>query len=74
MKLRHNNSTKVKDFFIILFPTGEQILVKSNSWHGLIPYVKYFNDKYEENTVIVSISWWEAFKFILKGRVFDVGK
>lgn len=73
MKLRHNN-TKAKDFFIILFPTGEQVLLKCKSWHGLIPYVKYFNDKYEENTIIVSISWWEAFKFILKGRVFDVDK
>jgi hypothetical protein len=62
-------------FFIIMFPDGEQVLVKSEkSWTGLIPYTKYLKEKFEESTFIIAISWWEAIKFILKGRVFDAGK
>lgn len=74
LKQNKNKKTKAKGFFIILFPTGEQVLIKCQSWHGLTPYIKYFNDEYEENTLIVPIKWWEAIKFILKGRVFNVGK
>jgi hypothetical protein len=58
-----------------MFPNGEQVLVKSqNSRAGLVPYTKYVKDKFDENTVIIAIRWWEAIKFILKGRVFNVGK
>jgi hypothetical protein len=64
-----------KQFFIIMFPNGGQVLVKStNSWTGLIPYTSYVKEEFEENTVAIPISWWEAIKFILKGRVFDANK
>jgi hypothetical protein len=58
-----------------MFPKGEQVLVKSdNSWTGLVLYTEYVKDKFDENTVVIAIRWWEAIKFVLKGRVFDVGK
>ncbi len=58
-----------------MFPDGNQILVKSdNSWSGLIPYIKYLKEDYEEGTIAIAIKRWEAIKFLLKGRVFDVGK
>lgn len=66
---------KFPQFFIIMLPDGNQILVKSDkSWSGLIPYTKYLKEDYEEDTKVVVIKRWEAVKFILKGRVFDVGK
>ena len=66
---------KFPQFFIIMFPDGNQVLVKSsNSWSGLIPYTKYLKEDFEEDTKAVAIAWWEAIKFILKGNVFDVGK
>jgi hypothetical protein len=58
-----------------MFPNGEQVLVRSNnSWTGLIPYTEYVKDKFDENTVVIAINYFEAIKFLLKGRVFDVGK
>jgi hypothetical protein len=72
--MRSNKNKKAKDFFIVMFPTGEQVLLKCQSWSGLTPYLKYFSDEYNENTVAISITWWEAIKFILKGQVFDVSK
>jgi hypothetical protein len=58
-----------------MFPDGNQILVKSSSsWSGLIPYTKYLKEDYEEDTKAIVIKWCEAIKFLLKGRVFDVGK
>lgn len=75
MKQQKKKKYKFPQFFIIMFPDGNQILVKSNkSWSGLIPYTKYLKEDYAEDTKAIVISWWEAIKFILKGRVFDVGK
>lgn len=62
-------------FFIIMFPTGEQVLVKSQkSWTGLIPYTEYIKEEFEEDTFAIAISWWEAIKFIVRGRVFNADK
>lgn len=75
MKQQKKKKYKFPQFFIIMFPDGNQTLVKSNnSWSGLIPYTKYLKEDYEEDTKVVVIKWWEAIKFLLKGRVFDVGK
>lgn len=75
MKEQKKKKRKFPQFFIIMFPNGEQVLVKSdNSWAGLIPYTNYVKDKFDEDTIVIAIRWWEALKFILKGRVFDVGK
>ena len=72
---KKKKSPKFPKFFIIMFPDGNQILVKSeNSWSGLIPYSKYLKEQFEDNTVIIAIRWWEAFKFVIKGRVFNVSK
>ena len=75
MKQQKKKKYKFPQFFIIMFPDGNQILVKSSSsWSGLIPYTKYLKEDYEEDTKAVVIKWWEVIKFLLKGRVFDVGK
>lgn len=72
---KKKKSPKFPKFFIIMFPKGEQVLVKSNnSWAGLIPYTNYVKDKFDDDTIIIAIRWWEAIKFVLKGRVFDVNK
>lgn len=72
---KKKKSPKFPKFFIIMFPKGEQVLVKSdNSWTGLIPYTNYVKDKFDENTVIIAIKWLEAIKFVLKGCAFNVDK
>ena len=58
-------------YFLIKFPNGAEALIKcDNGWVGLNDYIKYFKDKYEESIVAVSITKSEAFKFVLKGRLF----
>jgi hypothetical protein len=58
-----------------MFPDGNQVMVHSKrSWSGLIPYTKYLKEEFEDGTVFVAINWWEAIMFMLKGRVFNVGK
>ena len=75
MTQKKKKKCKFSQFFIIMFPDGNQILVKSTkSWSGLIPYTKYLKEDYEEDTKAIVITWWEAIKFILKGRVFDVSE
>lgn len=72
---QQQKSFKFPKFFIIIFPKGEQVLVKSKkSWAGLIPYIKYLKDEFEDNYLFIPIRRWEAIKFILKGYVFDVDK
>jgi hypothetical protein len=51
-----------------------EALVKVNGWIGLNDYIKYFKDEYDDNILAVSITKWEAFKFFLKGKLFDVNK
>ena len=46
---QQQKSFKFPKFFIIIFPKGEQVLVKSKkSWAGLIPYIKYLKDEFED--------------------------
>lgn len=73
--LAQKKSYKKHAFFIIIFPDGEQALIKGEkSWASLIPYTKYLKEDFEEGTFIVAISWLEAIKFVLKGQVFNVSK
>ena len=58
-------------YFIIKFPNGIETLIKcDNGWIGVTDYIKYFKDKYDEDIVVISITKSEAFKFVLKGRLF----
>ena len=58
-------------YFIIKFPNGVEALVKCNrGWIGLNDYIEYFKDEHAEGIVAVSITKSEAFKFVLKGRLF----
>jgi hypothetical protein len=65
---------KKPEYFIIKFPNGAEALIKVNGWQGCNAYAKYIKDEYDANTVLVSISKWEAFKFFLKGELFNVNK
>lgn len=60
---------KKNKFYIVKFPKGEQVLVKS-SWSGLIPYADYLKDEFTVNTLIIPINRFEVIRFILKGSVF----
>lgn len=66
---KRKSPTKYK-YFIIRFPNGEEALVTSKNWHDLTPFTKYVKDEYDDDTVFVAIRWWEAIKFLLRGRVF----
>ena len=58
-------------YFIIKFPNGIEALIKcDNGWIGVTDYIKYFKDEYNEDIVAISITKSEAFKFVLKGRLF----
>ncbi len=58
-------------YFIIKLPNGAEALIKcNNGWIGLNDYIKYFKDEYDEDIVAISITKSEAFKFVLKGRLF----
>lgn len=75
MTQKKKKKGKFQQFFIIMFPDGEQVLVKSERyWTGLIPYTKYIKEEFEEDTFAIAISWWEAIKFIVRGRVFNADK
>ena len=63
--------TKRNNYFIIKFPSGEEALVKSTGWAGLVPYTNYLKEEFEEGTVAINISRLEALKFILKGKLFS---
>jgi hypothetical protein len=63
-----------KQFFIIKFPDGNEALVKDYGWVGLIPYAQYFKPQYEEEIVLVAVNWFEAIKFILKGKLFNASR
>lgn len=72
---KKKKSPRFPKFFIVMFPDGGQMLIKSQkSWSGLIPYAKYLKDEYDDNTVLIAIRGWEALKFIIKGYVFNVDK
>ena len=62
---------KKPKYFVIKFPNGAESLVKAKGWTGCNAYIKYIKDEYDENTVFISITRWEAFKFFLKGRLFS---
>jgi hypothetical protein len=64
---------KIKNhkYFIIKFPNGAESLVKINGWPGANNYVNYVKDEYCDDTIFVAISRWEAFKFLLKGELFN---
>ena len=62
---------KRDNYFIIRFPNGKEALVKCNGWFGLFPYTNYLKEEFEEDTVAIAISRWEAFKFLLKGKLFS---
>ena len=63
--------TKRNNFFIIKFPNGEETLVKCAGWTGMIPYTNYLKEEFEEGTFVIAISRFEAFKFIMKGKLFS---
>lgn len=66
---------KKPQYFIIKFPNGAEALIKCpNGWIGLDNYIKYFKDEYDDNTVAIAISKWEARKFARKGELFYVNK
>jgi hypothetical protein len=65
---------KKPEYFIIKFPNGAEALIKVKGWKGCDVYAKYIKDEYCDDTVLVSISKWEAFKFFLKGELFHVSK
>ena len=67
-------SVKKPKYFIIKLPNTSEALVKVNGWMGLKDYIKYFKDEYDDNIIAISITKWEAFKFFLKGKLFDVNK
>ena len=61
---------KRKTYFLIKFPNGAEALVKVDGWKGCDAYTNYIKDEFDENTYLVAITRWEAFKFFLKGRLF----
>lgn len=61
-------------YFIIRFSNGEEALVTSNDWYGLTPFTKYLKEEYCDDSVFVAIRWWEAVKFLFRGRVFNANK
>jgi hypothetical protein len=61
---------KKPQYFIIKFPNGAEALIKIKGWAGCNDYINYIKDEYDEDTLLVSISKWEAFKFFLKGKLF----
>ena len=65
---------KKPKYFIIKFPNMHEALIKVNGWYGCNDYIKYIKEEYCDQTVVISISKFEAFKFFLKGRLFDVDK
>ena len=65
---------KKPKYFIIKFPNMCEALIKVNGWYGCTDYIEYVKEEYCDQTMLVSISKWEAFKFFLKGRLFDAGK
>ena len=65
---------KKPEYFIIMFPNGAEALVKIKGWAGCNDYVNFIKDEYDADTVFISISKWEAFKFFLKGKLFHVNK
>ena len=62
---------KKPKYFIIKFPNGAEALVKINGWYGCTAYTEYVKEEYCDDTILISISKWEAFKFFLKGKLFD---
>ena len=71
---KKSKSPKVAKYFIVKFPNGSEALIRCNGWYGLTPYTPYINPQYDENTVLISVRWWEAIKYVLKGRVFNADK
>lgn len=61
---------KKPQYFIIKFPNAAEVLIKIDGWYGCTAYTNYIKDEYDEDTVLISISKWEAFKFFLKGKLF----
>ena len=62
-------------YFIIKLPNGAEALIRrNNGWIGLKDYIKYFKDEYDEDIMVVSITKSEAFKFFLKGELFNAHK
>ena len=61
---------KKPEYFIIMFPNGAEALIKVKGWAGCNAYINYVKDEYDANTIIISISKWEAFKFFLRGKLF----
>lgn len=70
MKKQKSKSPKKKAYFIIRLPNGAEVLIKTRGWYGLTNYISYFKEEYESDIVAISIKWWEALKYVLKGKVF----
>ena len=62
---------KKPEYFIIKFPNGAEALIKVKGWHGCTDYTNYVKDEYDADTLLISISKREAFKFFLKGKLFQ---
>ena len=74
MKMIESRKKPRKNFFIVKFPDGEEMLIKCSSWAGLVPYTRYFNAEYEEKITLVAINWFEAIEFLLKGKIFNASR
>lgn len=65
---------KKPKYFIIKFPNGAEALIKVKGWAGCNDYINYIKDEYDADTLFISITRWEAFKFCLKGNLFNADK
>jgi hypothetical protein len=74
MKKTNKKTIKKPEYFILKFPNMSEALIKVNGWYGCTAYTEFIKEEYYDQTVAVSISRREAFKFFLKGRLFDVNK
>lgn len=70
MEHRKRKSPKNAKYFIVKFPNGSEALIRGKGWYGITSYTEYINPQYEETTVLISVRWWEAIKYVLRGRVF----
>ena len=62
---------KKPEYFIIKFPNGAEALIKIKGWAGCNDYINYIKEEYDVDTLLISISRCEAFKFLLKGKLFS---
>lgn len=71
---RKRKSPKNARYFIVKFPNGKEGLIRCSGWKGLMHYTDYLDSQYAETTFAISVTWWEAIKYVLRGRVFDADK